>query len=128
MKRYISISVEIRDALMAKYKVSRQAVWAACNFTRRGQRPDAIRKDALAMGGRYIEENFIPQCTFNRTDEGWEQRFAAGVVVTVVGNDVVITRGKKTVAEFEEVNMNGFGNICAQAQMLAETGRLEMNS
>lgn len=119
---------EVRDAIMAKYGVSRTTVWEALVFITRNKRGQNIRRDALAMGGRYIEEDFIPQCTFKRTSDGWIQQFAADVLVTVVGSDVVITKGRKTVAEFEDVTMSGYSNILAQAQKLAETGMLDMAS
>lgn len=128
MKKKISYSTEVRDALMKKYGVARQAIWEACSFITRGKRAQSIRKDALAMGGRYIEEDFIPNCTFRRTAEGFVQEFAAGVVLTATGSDVVITRNGKVVAEYEEVMASGWGAICEQAQKLAETGMLDMAS
>ncbi|MBR6732142.1 MAG: hypothetical protein IKL91_05455 [Bacteroidales bacterium] len=128
MKKEIRVTPEVRDAIMAKYGVSRTTVWEALVFITRNKRGQNIRRDALAMGGRYIEEDFIPQCTFKRTSDGWIQQFAADVLVTVVGSDVVITKGRKTVAEFEDVTMSGYSNILAQAQKLAETGMLDMAS
>ena len=57
----IKLTPEQRDTLMARYDVSHVAIWEACNYITRGERPDSIRRDALALGGRYIEEEFIPQ-------------------------------------------------------------------
>ena len=125
MKRFIKVEREVREALMKKYGVSRRAIWEACSYITRGKRPDNIRKDALAMGGTYLEEDFVPQCSFHRTPDGWVQKFAAGVLVTVVGSDVVISKGRNKVAEFEGVTMTGFSNILAQAQQLVEKGLLE---
>lgn len=128
MKRFIKINREVREALMEKYGVTRRAIWEACSFITRGKRPDSIRKDALEMGGLYQEEDFVPQCSFHRTSDGWIQKFTAGVLVTVVGSDVVISKGRTKVAEFEGVTMSGYSNILAQAQKLAETGMLDMTS
>ena len=125
MKRFIKINKEVREALMEKYGVTRRAIWEACSFITRGKRPDNIRKDALSMGGLYQEEDFVPQCSFHRTSDGWVQKFTAGVLVTVVGSDVVISKGRNKVAEFEGVTMDGYSNILAQAQQLAEKGKLE---
>lgn len=125
MKRFIKINKEVREALMEKYGVTRRAIWEACSFITRGKRPDNIRKDALAMGGLYQEEDFVPQCSFHRTSDGWVQKFTAGVLVTVIGNDVVISKGRNKVASFEGVAMDGYANIVAQAQQLAEKGKLE---
>ena len=125
MKRFIKINKEVREVLMEKYGVTRRAIWEACSFITRGKRPDNIRKDALSMGGLYQEEDFVPQCSFHRTSDGWVQKFTAGVLVTVVGSDVVISKGRNKVAEFEGVTMDGYSNILAQAQQLAEKGKLE---
>ena len=125
MRRYIRVSPETRDQIMGKYGVTRQTVWEALSYISRGKRPDAIRKDALEMGGRYYEEDFMPQCSFHRTEDGWIQKFASGVLVTVAGGDVVISKGRKMVAEFEGVTMDAYSNILAQAQQLAERGKLE---
>ena len=125
MRRYIRVSPETRDQIMRKYGVTRQTVWEALSYISRGKRPDAIRKDALEMGGRYYEEDFMPQCSFHRTEDGWIQKFASGVLVTVAGGDVVISKGRKMVAEFEGVTMDAYSNILAQAQQLAERGKLE---
>lgn len=128
MRRFIRVSSETRDQIMKKYDVTRQTVWEALSYISRGKRPDAIRKDALEMGGRYYEEDFMPQCSFRRTEDGWIQKFASGVLVTVVGCDVVISKGRKMVAEFENVTMDGYSNILVQAQQLAEKGMLEFAS
>ena len=125
MRRFIRVSSETRDQIMKKYDVTRQTVWEALSYISRGKRPDSIRKDALEMGGRYYEEDFMPQCSFRRTEDGWIQKFASGVLVTVVGSDVVISKGRKMVAEFENVTMDGYSNILVQAQQLAEKGMLE---
>ena len=128
MKKSIRYSVSVRDALMEKYGVSRTTIWEACNFISRGARPDNIRKDALAMGARYIEENFIPNCTCQHTENGIIQTFAAGVVLTITRGEAVITKWDKEVARFEQIDVNGWGAICEQAQKLAETGMLDMAS
>lgn len=128
MKKSIRYSTEVRDELMKKYGVSRTTIWEACNFISRGERPDNIRKDALAMGCRYIEENFIPNCTCQNTENGIIQTFAAGVVLTITEGDAVITKHDKVVARYDQIDCAGWGAICAQAQRLAETGMLDMAS
>lgn len=128
MKRTIKVNTATRDRIARKHGVTQQSVWNALNFVSRGKRPDEMRKDALAFGGRYIEDDFIPNCTFKRTEDGFIQTFAAGVLLTVVGSDAVITKNGKVVAEFDDVMAAGWGAICEQAQKLAETGMLDMAS
>ncbi len=128
MKKEIKVSPAIRDQIAEKYGISIQAIWNALNFVSRGARPDNIRKDALAMGGRYIEENFIPTCTCQHTENGIIQTFAAGVVLTITQGDAVITKNDEVVARYDQIDVAGWGAICAQAQRLAETGMLDIAS
>lgn len=128
MRKFIRVKPETRDQIMAKYGVTRQTVWESLNFVRRCDRADKIRKDALAMGGRYFEEDFIPDCSFQRTTNGWIQRFATGVVVTVVGSKASISKGDETIAEYDEVTLRGMSNILAQAQLYAEHGIFDLCS
>lgn len=128
MKKKIQIKPAVRDELMAKYGVSHVTIWEACSFISRGKRPDAIRRDALAMGGRYIEENFIPTCSIQHTEDGIIQTFAAGVVLRITRGDAVITKDDKVIVRYDQIDCAGWGAICAQAQRLAETGMLDMAS
>lgn len=128
MKKSIKYSTEVRDELMEKYGVSRTTIWEACSFISRGERPDNIRKDALAMGARYVEENFVPTCSFQNTEDGIIQTFAAGVVLKITQGDAVIMRRGKVVARYDQIDCAGWGSICEQAQHLAETGMLDMAS
>lgn len=128
MRKYIRVNPATRDQIMSKYGVTRQTVWEALSYVTKCDRADKIRRDALAMGGSYHEEDFVPECTFQRTGNGWIQRFAAGVVVTVEGSTAIITVGTEKVAEYNDVTMRGMSNILAQAQLYAEHGMLDMCS
>lgn len=128
MRKYIELPKDVRAALISKYGVTRKAIWEACNFISNGKRPSNIRKDALAMGGLYREENFVPTCTIEHTADGFIQRFAAGVVLTFINSTAVITKNGVEKARYESVTLDGWGSVCKQAQTLAETGMLEMAS
>lgn len=126
MKKSIRVSPAVRDQIAEKYGVSIQAVWNALSFISRGTRPDNIRRDALAMGGRYIEENFIPTCTCTHTENGIIQQFASGVVLTITRGDAVITKNDRVIVRYEQIDSAEWGAICEQAQRLAETGIFSM--
>lgn len=126
MRKYIRVNPATRDQIMSKYGVTRQTVWEALSYVTKCDRADQIRRDALAMGGSYHEEDFIPECSFQRTSNGWIQRFAAGVTVTVDGSTATISIGDKVISEHYKVTMRGMSNILAQAQLYAEHGMLDM--
>lgn len=127
MRKYIRVTPETRDKIMAKYGVSHQTVWESLNFVRKCERASNIRRDALEMGGRYYEEDFCPECSFRRTSNGWIQQFAAQVVVTVIGSNVAISKGDTQIAEYNDVTLRGLSNILAQAQLYAEKGMFDLN-
>ena len=81
MRRYITIDAETRRQLIRKYNVGRRTIWEALSFITRNKRGDSIRRDALAMGGEYREEDFVPDCQTEFLEDGMHQRFATGVEV-----------------------------------------------
>ncbi len=123
MKRMIKLTPEQRDTLMARYDVSHVAIWEACNYITRGERPDSIRRDALALGGRYIEEGFIPQCSFHRTpDGGFIQKFGANVVIIfdAESNLMRLIKDGTVLTQYNNVSIAGWTALCEQAQLLAQ--------
>lgn len=120
MRRYISISEAARKALMQKYKVSRYTIWEACSFITRNKRGDSIRRDAIAMGGRYIEEDFLPNCRTEFLADGMHQRFAAGVEVVLQGNRMSILVPDRATEDYYDIDAMSWGNILEKAQRIAE--------
>ena len=126
MRKYISISTETRRALMKKYNVTSRTIWEACSFITRNKRGNNIRRDAMDMGGRYIEENFIPNCRTEFLGSGGiRQIFPARVEVLLEGGTAVIAKNDKEQERYENVTLDGWGNILERAQSLSETGMFE---
>lgn len=129
MRRYIKVDNEVRDRLMQNYNVTRQTIWEALSFITRNDRGNSIRKDALAMGGEYREENFVPDCQTEFLQDGMHQRFATGVEVVTSGNRMSLVvpagQGHFTVRHFYGVELDAWGNVLAEAQ---ETARKRMLS
>lgn len=127
MRKYISINAETRKHLMKKYQVTSQTIWEACSFITRNKRGNDIRKDALDMGGRYIEENFVPNCRTEFLGSGGiRQIFPARVEVVLEGGTAVITKNDKEQERYENVTLDCWGNILERAQHLSETGMFEV--
>ena len=127
MKRYISVKPEVIDQLSSKYDISRRAVWSALAFLTKNERGSNIRKDALDMGGRYIEENFIPNCRTEFLGSGGiRQTFPARVEVFLEGGTAVIRKNDKDLEQYDNVTLDGWGNILERAQHLSETGMFEV--
>lgn len=127
MRRYISIGEAARKALMRKYKVSRYAIWEACSFITRNKRGNDIRHDAMAMGGVYKEEDFLPNCRTEFLESGGiRQTFPAKVEVLLENDTAVIRKNDKELERYDQVTLDGWGNILERAQRLSETGMFEV--
>ena len=125
MRKYISVKPEARDKLMAKYKVTRQAIWMALSFLTKNKQSDQIRRDALSMGGEYREEDFIPNCQTSFESGIMRQRFAAGVEVVMEGNRLSILVPERQDECYYDVDMISWGNVLAKAQKIAEERKLK---
>ena len=125
MRRYISVSTETRRTLMKKYKVSNRTIWEACSFITKNKRGDSIRHDAMAMGGIYREEDFMPNCQTTFDTDGMHQRFATGVEVVLHENRMsILVPGRKD-EHYYDVDLLSWGNILEKAQRIAEERMLK---
>lgn len=121
MKRYISIDAETRQKLMDKYGVTKQTIWEACSFITRNKRGDDIRRDALSMGGRYTEEDFLPNCrTEFQTDGSIRQTFAGNVVVVSTAHGSTIEVDGRSVENYPPIMIKAWSNLLARAQSISE--------
>ena len=120
MNKYISISQDTRDYLLKKYNVSKQSVWKALTFITRNKRSASIRQDALAMGGRLIEEGFIPNCKTEHRDGEMIQTFAGGVKVVTKQGDMKILVADTEVASYNDVTIESWGNVLERAQEISQ--------
>lgn len=131
MRRYITIDAETRRQLIRKYNVGRRTIWEALSFITRNKRGDSIRRDALAMGGEYREEDFVPDCQTEFLQDGMHQRFATGVEVVTSGNRMSLVvpagQGHFTVRHFYGVELDAWGNVLAEAQEIARKRMLSIS-
>lgn len=81
----------------------------------------------MDMGGRYTEENFVPNCRTEFLGSGGiRQIFPARVEVFLEGGTAVILKNDKEQERYENVTLDGWGNILERAQHLSETGMFEV--
>lgn len=122
MRTYIRVPDALRKELIAKFGVSRPTVWSALNYLTAGDRPEAIRQYALQHGGSIEEQNFIPNCRTEYTDEEIVQTFAGGVQVRTDRKDggVRVMQGETVVESYGAVTLQAWGNILHRAQMMSQ--------
>lgn len=120
MKKYITINPEMRKHLIEKYKISDVSIWKALCFITKNKRSQEIRQDALAMGGRYLEEDFVPNCRTEHRDGTIIQTFAGGVQVSIDAGSTKIIVDESIVESFKDVTIESWGNVLSRAQEISQ--------
>lgn len=98
MKRHIRLTPEARKQLALDLGVSDSYIYDAVYYRRNGKMAKKIREAAIALGGRYVDPEFIPNCTTEFTPGGLiRHTFSTGVVLTIArktGIATVIVEGE----------------------------------
>ena len=102
--------------------MTRTSVWAALNYITRGGNGPSIRRYALEHGGAIVEENFIPNCRTEHTQQEMIQTFPAGIQVRIskVDSSAVIYLDGKELERHDELTLRAWGNLLYHAQELSE--------
>ena len=72
------------------------------------------------MGGRYVEEDFIPNCRTEHQNGSIIQTFAGGVQVVTDTDSIRILVGGSVVDRYKDVTVESWGNILARAQEISQ--------
>ena len=122
MRTYIKVDAKLRKDLMSLFSMSRKSVWKALNGLTSSPRSSHVRQYALANGGRYVREDFIPTCKTRHTEGKIIQEFAGGITVIVdtKADMAVIKRGESVLEDFEQVTLDMLSNILRMAQAYAD--------
>lgn len=122
MRIYIKVTDSLRRELASRFNVSRPTVWSALNYLTNSDLSEAIRQCALEHGGAIEEQNFIPNCRTEYTDDEILQTFAGGVQVRVDRHkaDVKLMRNGKELESYEPMSLQAWGNLLHHAQKLSE--------
>lgn len=123
MRTYIKVDERLRSDLMGIFGLSRMSVWKALNGLTASEKSTQVRRYALANGGQYVREEFVPSCkTIHNEDGGFRQEFAGGVSVQVNPslNTITITRDDEELECFKDVTLNTWGNVLRMAQAYSE--------
>ncbi|MBQ9887764.1 MAG: hypothetical protein IJM41_00770 [Bacteroidales bacterium] len=122
MRTYIKVDANLRKDLMSIFTMSRKSVWKALNGLTASERSSQVRQYALANGGRYVREDYLPTCRTHETEGDIIQEFEGGITVIVHTEDstAAIMRGEVELECFEKVTLNMWSNILRLAQAYAD--------
>lgn len=122
MRIHIKVADNLRVELIEKFKLSKVSVWSALNYLTNSERAKAVRSYALAHGGSIVDEDFSPNCRTEHTQEEMIHTFAGGVQVRISKRNSsarVLIDGREQ-ESYDEVTMDGWGNLMYHAQELSE--------
>jgi len=122
MRTFIQVDNALRKELQTKFKKTRRSVYSALNFITSGESAESIRQYALAHGGKYLEENFTPNCSASHQGDTMIQTFPCGVVVITNTLDSTsrIEKNGKEVEKFSHVTLKAWGGILKLAQDMSD--------
>ena len=111
-----------RRELTEKFQVSRKTVWCALNYITNSDLAKEIRTWALQHGGRVEEEDFLPNCRTEHTEDAVIQTFAGGVQVRISkrNSGVDLLEDGQVSEHYDNVTIQAWGNLLHHAQLTSE--------
>lgn len=120
--KQIRVTREEHEKLQQLFKVKYNYVQQVLSFLKHGPTAERIRREALRMGGRYVDPDFAPNCT---------TQYVGGMIVQTFGDQVVLRIDKQTgditlehhgkvVEKREKESMAIWNAMAMKAQTIAE--------
>lgn len=121
--KQIRVTREEHEKLQQLFKVKYNYVQQVLSFLKHGPTAERIRREALRMGGRYVDPDFAPNCT---------TQYVGGMIVQTFGDQVVLRIDKQTgditlehhgkvVEKREKESMAIWNAMAMKAQTIAES-------
>lgn len=123
MRIFIKVTDGLRNEIVRKFKFSKVSVWSALNYLTNSAKAESVRRYALEHGGSIVEQDFIPNCRTEHTEEEMIQTFAGGIQVRMSkkNSDVRLLQDGAVQETYKGVNLQGWGNLLSHAQELSES-------
>lgn len=122
MQRHIRLSSEARRELAERLGVSDSFIYDAIYYRKNGPSVQRIRQEAMALGGRYVDPEFVPDCKTEYLEGQIRQTFATGVVLTIdrKTGKAVITVGDEVIRRVDSpIQMSQWNLLAQEAQHIA---------
>ena len=120
--RHIKVTLEERKRLQERFDVGPNYVLQVLAFTKHGPTAERIRREALEMGGRYVDPDFAPNCRTQYIGGRIIQTFADQVVLEIERStgDIRLTHRGVVVDKREKESMAMWNAMAMKAQLMAE--------
>lgn len=120
--RHIKVTPEERKKLEDRFHAKKNYILQVLAFTKNGPTAERIRREALQMGGRYVDPDFAPNCRTQYLGGMIVQTFAEQVVLRInkETGDIVLEQRGVIVEKRENESMAMWNAMAQKAQSLAE--------
>ena len=120
--KQIKITPAEREVLQQRFDVGKNYVLQVLSFAKNGPTAEKIRREALQMGGRYVDPDFVPNCRIQYISGMIIQTFGANVRLEICreNGNVTLTKDGKVLDKMENATMAIWNSMAMRAQALAE--------
>ena len=120
--KQIRITLDERKRLQERFGVGANYVLQVLAFTKHGPTAERIRREAIRMGGRYVDPDFAPNCRTEYLGGMIVQTFADQVVLKInrETGDIMLEHHGEVVEKLENESMAMWNSMAMKAQILAE--------
>ena len=121
--KQIKITPEERKQLQERFQVGSNYMLDVLSYRKDGPTARKIRRAALQIGGRYVDPDFVPDCTTQYVGGFIIQTFADNVVLKINKNtgDIELSHRGEIVDSALNATMSLWNAMARKAQDIAET-------
>lgn len=121
--RQIKVTPEENEKLQQLFNVKYNYVRQVLSFVKHGPTAERIRREAIRMGGRYVDPDFSPNCTTQYVGGMIIQTFGDQVVLRIDKNtgDITLEHHGRLIDKREKESMAIWNAMAMKAQALAES-------
>jgi hypothetical protein len=121
--KQIRVTPSERRTLQERFGVKESYVLEVLRYKKDGPTAREIRKEALRMGGRYVDPEFAPNCRTQYLGGTIVQTFSDDVVLRIElkSGDVTISHRGNVIDRVQNATMTMWNSMAIQAQEIAET-------
>ncbi|MBQ1348611.1 MAG: hypothetical protein IIY58_04580 [Aeriscardovia sp.] len=120
--RQIKVTLDERKRLQERFHAKANYILQVLAFTKHGPTAERIRREAIRMGGRYVDPDFAPNCRTEYLGGMIVQTFADQVVLKInrETGDIILEHHGEVVEKLEKETMVMWNSMAMKAQCLAE--------
>lgn len=120
--KQIKITPAEREVLQQRFDVGRNYVQQVLSFSKNGPTAEKIRREALQMGGRYVDPDFVPNCRTQYISGMIIQTFGENVRLEICreNGNITLSKDGKVLDKMENATMAIWNSMAMKASSIAE--------